>query len=296
MSEVQSDSRAKLIFDPEELDYDFGPEHPLQPQRIAALLDLLETCELWDSSNANSSLPLRTATSEELSLVHTSDYISAVQTLGAVGKVERLDSEHLQLAMKYGFAEGDTPVLPRMHEVSARIAGGSLAALHAVMGISDNGTIVPSDERPLHVFHPAGGLHHAWAERASGFCIYNDISVAIASVLRASEAKMLYIDFDTQHGCDTHAWDPLTHLSLTMRGIREQIKLAHQLAHSYCQGRWVALGGGGYDLYRVVPRAWSMVWAEMSEQTLPGELPDEWVNRWRPVWRRWKSKKQKNSR
>ena len=84
----------------------------------------------------------------------------------------------------------------------------------------------------------------------------------------------------TQHGCDTHAWDPLTHLSLTMRGIREQIKLAHQLAHTYCQGRWVALGGGGYDLYRVVPRAWSMVWAEMSEQTLPRELPDAWVNRW----------------
>src|SRR6266704_3576555 len=357
MSEALSDSRARLIFDLEELDYDFGPEHPLQPERIAALMDLLETCGLWHSSNANSSLPLRAATSEELSLVHTSDYIRSVQTLGAVGKAESLDSEHLQLAMKYGFAEGDTPVLPRMHEVSARIAGGSLAALHAVMGISNGGTFTAEDERPLHVFHPAGGLHHAWAERASGFCIYNDISVAIASVLRASEAKMLYIDFDahhgdgvqrsfydeprvmtvsihetgrylfpgtgdvlemgngsgrgysinvplepfteddsyveaidsllsplvlsfapdlivTQHGCDTHAWDPLTHLSLTMRGIREQIKLAHQLAHSYCQGRWVALGGGGYDLYRVVPRAWSMVWAEMSEQTLPRELPD----------------------
>src|SRR6266568_4775930 len=367
MSEVQSDSRAKLIFDPEELDYDFGPEHPLQPRRIVALMDLLETSGLWHSSNIYNSLPLRAATSEELSLVHTSDYISAVQTLGAVGKVERLDSEHLQLAMKYGFAEGDTPVLPRMHEVSARIAGGSLAALHAVMGISDDGTITPSDERPLHVFHPAGGLHHAWAERASGFCIYNDISVAIASVLRASEAKMLYIDFDahhgdgvqrsfydeprvmtvsihetgrylfpgtgdvlemgnglgrgysinvplepfteddsyieaidalltplvisfapgvivSQHGCDTHAWDPLTHLSLTMRGISAQIKAAHQLAHAYCQGRWVALGGGGYDLYRVVPRAWTMLWAEMSEQPLPERLPDAWIEHWRPMW------------
>src|SRR5437762_6294545 len=154
MSEVQSESSARLIFDPEELDYDIGPEHPLQPGPIAALMDLLETCGLWDSSNANSSLPLRAATSEELGLVHTSDYISAVQTLGAVGKVESLDSEHVQLAIKYGFAEGDTPVLPRMHEVSARIAGGSLAALCAVMGISDDGTIIPEDERPLPVFHP----------------------------------------------------------------------------------------------------------------------------------------------
>ena len=367
MSEVQSDSRARLIFDPEELDYDFGPEHPLQPERITALMDLLEISGLWHSTDVYSSLPLRAATTEELSLIHTSDYIDAVQTLGTVGNVERLDSEHLQLAIKYGFAEGDTPVLPRMHEVSAWIAGGSIVALNAVMGISDDGAIIPENEHPLHVFHPAGGLHHAWAERASGFCIYNDISVAIANVLRASEAKILYIDFDahhgdgvqrsfydeprvmtvsihetgrylfpgtgdvlelgkglgrgysinvplepfteddsyieainlllsplvlsfapdlivTQHGCDTHEWDPLTHLSLTMRGIREQIKLAHQLAHTYCKGRWVALGGGGYDLYRVVPRAWSMVWAEMSEQTLPEELPDVWVNRWRTVW------------
>src|SRR5690242_20372729 len=110
MSEIQSDSRARLIFDLEELDYDFEQEHPLQPRRLVALMDLLETCGLWHSSNANKSLPLRAATSEELSLIHTSDYISAVQTLGAAGKVETIDSEHVQLAMKYGFAEGDTPV------------------------------------------------------------------------------------------------------------------------------------------------------------------------------------------
>ena len=168
--------------------------------QTCALPILLETCGLWHSTNENSTLPLRAATIEELNLVHTSDYIAAVQTLGAAGEVETLDSEHLQLAIKYGFAEGDTPVLPRMHEVSARIAGGSLVALNTVMGISDDGRIIPEDERTLHVFHPAGGLHHAWAERASGFCIYNDISVAIASVLRASEAKILYIDFDAHHG------------------------------------------------------------------------------------------------
>ncbi len=367
MSKEKSDSRARLIFDSDELAYNFGPEHPLQPQRIVALMDLLETSGLWHSTNESGRLSMRSATVEELSLVHTSDYIAAVQSLSTIGRGETLDGEHLQLAIKHGFAEGDTPVLPRMHEVSALIAGGTLMALNAVMGITDDGSFIPGDERPQHVFHPAGGLHHAWAERASGFCVYNDISVAIANVLRASEAKILYIDFDahhgdgvqrsfydeprvmtvslhetgrylfpgtgdvlelgnglgrgyavnvplepfteddsvieainsllpplvlsfapdviiTQHGCDSHAWDPLTHLSLTMRGIQAQIKLAHQLAHSYCSGRWVALGGGGYDLYRVVPRAWSMVWAEMSEQKLPRHLPHTWVKRWRPAW------------
>ena len=46
----------------------------------------------------------------------------------------------------------------------------------------------------------------------------------------------------------------------------------------------MALGGGGYDLFRVVPRAWGMVWAEMSDQALPKELPAEWIERWRPEW------------
>ena len=69
-----------------------------------------------------------------------------------------------------------------------------------------------------------------------------------------------------------------------MRGIQRQIKVTHQLAHTYCDGRWVALGGGGYDLFRVVPRAWGMVWAEMLDKALPKELPAEWIERWRPEW------------
>ena|SRR5437588_9449585 len=77
------------------------------------------------------------------------------------------------------------------------------------------------------------------------------------------------------HGCDTHAWDPFSHLKLTSRGLLAQIHLTHQLAHTFCQGRWVAVGGGGFDLYRVVPRAWSMVWTEMSEQSLPEGLPED---------------------
>src|SRR5215472_4898400 len=164
MPEVQTDSRVRLIFDPEELDYDFGPQHPLQPGRIAALMDLLEVCGLWHITDRSSSLPLRTASTEDLGLVHSSEYINAVQTLGAVGNPDELDHGHMQLAIKYGFAEGDTPVLPGMHEVSAKIAGGSLTALKAVMGISDDGMIIAEHERPLHVFHPAGGLHHAWAD------------------------------------------------------------------------------------------------------------------------------------
>lgn len=363
-------SRARLLFDPAELAYNFGPDHPLQARRLVALMDLLQTSGLWQSSHEQTNLPSRIATLDELELIHTPNYIAAVQRLSKPETADMSESEHkerTQLAVRYGFGEGDTPVLPNMHDVSARLVGSTLLAMNAVMGLPQGGTFNTEDERPLHVFHPAGGLHHAWANRASGFCVYNDVAVAIAHVLRASEAKVLFIDFDahhgdgvqrsfydeprvmtvsfhetgrylfpgsgdvlelgvglgrgysiniplepyteddsytdamnsllpaliasfdpdviiSEHGCDTHAWDPLTHMELTLRGIQAQAKLVHQLAHTYSEGRWVAVGGGGYALFRVVPRAWSILWAEMSDQALPVDLPEEWVHQWRPAW------------
>ena len=61
----------------------------------------------------------------------------------------------------------------------------------------------------------------------------------------------------TQHGCDTHAEDPLAHLVLTVDAQRAAADALHDLAHEVCGGRWVALGGGGYELVDVVPRAWT---------------------------------------
>lgn len=59
-------------------------------------------------------------------------------------------------------------------------------------------------------------------------------------------------------------------------------RLAHELAHEYCGGRWVAVGGGGYDWWRVVPKAWSLVWLEMTNQTskATGNLPEDWLAKW----------------
>jgi acetoin utilization protein AcuC len=82
------------------------------------------------------------------------------------------------------------------------------------------------------------------------------------------------------HGCDTHMWDPLTHLALTTDALSEQARLVHALAHRHCDGRWVAFGSGGYDWRRVVPRSWAIVWSEMSERPLPSELPPTWLARW----------------
>jgi acetoin utilization protein AcuC len=85
----------------------------------------------------------------------------------------------------------------------------------------------------------------------------------------------------TQNGVDAHYYDPLTHLSTTMHVYREIPKLAHKIAHQYCNGRWIAVGGGGYDIWRVVPRAWSHLWAEMTDNNnVVGPMPKEWLETW----------------
>ena len=75
----------------------------------------------------------------------------------------------------------------------------------------------------------------------------------VPDVVRAFRPQYLV----TQQGCDTHRDDPLAHLRLTIEGQRASYLRLHDLAHELCDGRWIALGGGGYDLLDVVPRAWT---------------------------------------
>jgi acetoin utilization protein AcuC len=84
----------------------------------------------------------------------------------------------------------------------------------------------------------------------------------------------------SQHGCDTHAWDPLAHLRITTTAMGAAARLVDAVAHRWAGGRWLATGGGGYDAYRVVPRAWSLVWLAGAHRPPPSEIPAEWRERW----------------
>ena len=83
----------------------------------------------------------------------------------------------------------------------------------------------------------------------------------------------------TQLGCDTHATDPLAQLRLTTRSYREAARALHDTAHAAAGGRWVATGGGGYRWAHVVPRAWTLYFAEMAHAAddLPDALPASWI-------------------
>jgi len=85
----------------------------------------------------------------------------------------------------------------------------------------------------------------------------------------------------TQNGSDSHCYDPLTHLCTTMKTFQEIPKIAHEIAHKYCEGRWIAVAGGGYDYWRVVPRAWANVWLAMTNQQPSSEqIPKSWLEKW----------------
>jgi acetoin utilization protein AcuC len=118
----------------------------------------------------------RLATRAELELFHTAAYVDRVIELSALG-TGLLD-------------HGDTPAFPGVYEAAARVVGGTLEALAA---------IVAGPAR--RAFIPIGGLHHAGRDTAAGFCVFNDCGVAIEVARRMHGLqRVCYVDIDAHHG------------------------------------------------------------------------------------------------
>jgi acetoin utilization protein AcuC len=96
----------------------------------------------------------------------------------------------------------------------------------------------------------------------------------VPPLLRAFSPQILV----TQHGCDSHALDPLAHLALSIDGQRLAAQALHKLAHEHAGGRWLLLGGGGYAVVEVVPRIWAHVLAEAAHRPVQPqrETPPQW--------------------
>jgi acetoin utilization protein AcuC len=84
----------------------------------------------------------------------------------------------------------------------------------------------------------------------------------------------------SQHGADSHAWDPLAHLRVTTTAMGEAARIVDAVAHRWASGRWLSTGGGGYDAYRVVPRSWSLVWLAGAHRDVPAATPAAWRDTW----------------
>ena len=118
----------------------------------------------------------------------------------------------------------------------------------------------------------ASAVNVPLAPQTSGDVWLAAFDEVVEPLVRAFQPDVLV----TQLGCDTHATDPLAHLALTLDDMAAVYARLHTLAHEAADGRWVATGGGGYQLVSVVPRAWTLAFAEMSGGRLPVETPMPW--------------------
>jgi len=165
-----------VIWDTRMLGYDLGGDHPLHPLRweltwaLAGELGVLEHYQVLEPEPADDRV---------LAGIHTPDYIEAV----------REASEDYPGAVGHGLGTADNPVFPGMHDNAALIAGGSIDAAKAIA----RGQV----DRAVNF---CGGLHHAMADHASGFCIYNDVALGIKALLDEGVDKVAYVDVDAHHG------------------------------------------------------------------------------------------------
>ena len=323
--------------------YDLGTDHPLAPVNRESAIDLIRMYGMLDRPDVRVLEP-GPGDEELIARVHTPAYMAQVRRYSAQPALA-----HAFEAGMWGLAAGgDTPAFAGMHEAAVAVCGASVTAAMEVW-----------EGRATRVFSAAGGLHHAFANKANGFCIYNDAAVAIQALLDAGAERVAYVDVDvhhgdgtqfifyddprvltcsvhesgrylfpgtgaldergvgkgvgtsvniplpafagdgpymraiedvivpmvrdfapdiivTQDGVDPHHQDPLAHLQVRMATFPRLWRVLHDMADEVTDGRWIALGGGGYNV-DVLPRAWALLFAEMTGAALPDDIPPEWL-------------------
>ncbi|MFW9927075.1 MAG: acetoin utilization protein AcuC [Candidatus Thorarchaeota archaeon] len=169
--------RGKLVYPYSDalLGYEFRKDHPLKPDRLKLTYLLSKELGLLDKVKL---VEPTLATREELELFHSPEYIDAVEDSGINNNPHP----------RFGLGTSDNPIFPQIHDTGARYVGATLNAMKEIMDGTSN------------AFCISGGLHHAHQSEASGFCIYNDIVIAIKLLQKKRNAKVLYFDMDAHHG------------------------------------------------------------------------------------------------
>jgi len=176
--------RACVVFDPTLTAYDFGVSHPMSPLRVDLTVRLArELGVLAPDGGAGPGLPTVPAPMADddlVATVHDREYMEAVKRAGKDPYVVIEDR---------GLGTPDNPTFEGMHEASAHIVGATVEAARRVW----TGDV-------LHAANISGGLHHAMPEKASGFCVYNDVAVGIRWLLDQGAERIAYVDVDVHHG------------------------------------------------------------------------------------------------
>ncbi len=170
-----------LVYDEGYLTYDFGGAHSLRQERIKLARELISQLEMLQRPDVKE--VTAEPAEEEILFIHSEEYVEAVKAAGR--EPEGAGWEYMQ----YGLGTLDNPIFRDMYEASALHVGGTLAGGRAVLA---------GDSR--HAFNLGGGFHHASRSRASGFCIFNDVAIAVEFLLEEGLGRILYVDVDSHHG------------------------------------------------------------------------------------------------
>ncbi|MEY4322712.1 MAG: hypothetical protein RL410_493 [Actinomycetota bacterium] len=343
-------SRSLVVVDKRLVAYDFGPQHPLAPIRLLRTYDQIEAHGLTHTAGVEQSLATADVSEADLLRVHTPEFVEAV-------KKASVETDYFNVSM--GIGTTDVPRFDGMHDATMAVCSATLTAAQAVASGDFE-----------HAVNLAGGLHHGMADRASGFCVYNDIAVSIMWLLDHGFERIAYLDVDahhgdgvesvfwndprvltisihesgktlfpgtghstdiggpdalgfavniplpshvrdaewlrafdavvpellaefkpqiivSQHGCDSHRDDPLTNMGLSIDGQRTSYEMIHQYAHDYADGKWIAVGGGGYALESVVPRIWTHLVAIATHQSERVKFTDGGETNYKNLSRGW---------
>jgi len=154
-------------------------DEEFNPSRLKYTYELLRAYRAFNKSTSRLVVPDK---ADEASLLtfHTKEYVAAVRSFSRGEKVCN--------PADFNFSDyGDNPIFPGMYEVATMIVGATLKAAELV-----------AECKVDVAFNHSGGGHHAAPNCASGFCIFNDVVIAIKHLL-AKGLRVAYIDIDAHH-------------------------------------------------------------------------------------------------
>lgn len=161
-----------LIYDDIFLAHETPEWHPESKERLIAIIDALKSSEVWDKLVHIK--PIK-AEFKDIEAVHTHEHVERIKQ------------------MRPGYADPDTYISEKSFEASLYAAGAVIEAVDKCKS--------KEIERAFCAVRPPG--HHAEADRAMGFCIFNNIAIGARYAQKVGFKKIFIIDFDVHHGNGT---------------------------------------------------------------------------------------------